>query len=122
MIAYTTIGTNNPEKAVAFYDALFSDLGVNKMSPNDRITLWTDASGKGMFGVIKPFDEEPATCGNGCMIAIGVDNLETITKLHARALELGASDEGEPGPRMPGMNFAYVRDPEGHKLAFFAQG
>lgn len=122
MIAYSTIGTNDLEKATAFYDALFSDLGVNKMSPNDRITLWTDASGKGMFGVIKPYNEETATSGNGCMIAIGVDGLETIKKLHAKALELGATDEGEPGPRMPGMNFAYVRDPEGHKLAFFAQG
>ena len=122
MIAYATLGTNDLEKAVAFYDALFSDLGVSKMSPNERITLWTDASGKGMVGVIKPFNEEPATPGNGNMLAIGVDSLETIEKLHAKALKLGATDEGEPGPRMPGMNFAYVRDPEGHKLAFFSQG
>lgn len=122
MIAYATLGTNDLEKAVAFYDALFSDLGVSKMSPNDRITLWTDASGKGMVGVIKPFNEEPATPGNGNMLAIAVDSLDAIKKLHSKALELGATDEGEPGARMPGMNFAYVRDPEGHKLAFFSQG
>lgn len=122
MIGYATLGTNDKEKAVAFYDALFADLGVNKMSPNDRITLWTDASGKGMVAVITPYNEEPATTGNGCMLAIAVDNLETVTKLYNKALELGATDEGEPGPRMPGMNFAYIRDPEGHKLAFFSQG
>ena len=28
MIGYTTIGTNDLEKATAFYDALFADLGV----------------------------------------------------------------------------------------------
>ena len=122
MIAYSTIGTNDKEKAVAFYDALFADLGVQKMSPNERVTLWTDASGKGMFGVITPFDGKPATPGNGNMLAIGVENAETVAKLHAKGLELGATDEGEPGERMPGMNFSYIRDPEGNKLAFFSQG
>jgi catechol 2,3-dioxygenase-like lactoylglutathione lyase family enzyme len=122
MIGYATLGTNDPEKAVAFYDGLFSDLGVTKMAPNDRITLWTDASGKGMVAVISPFNGEAASPGNGNMLAISVDSVDTIKKLYNKALELGATDEGEPGERMPGMNFAYIRDPEGHKIAFFCQG
>lgn len=123
MIGYATLGTNDLERATAFYDALFADLGVNKLSPNDRLNLWMDGSGKGMVGVIKPYDEKEASSGNGCMLAVSVDSAETVAKLYAKALELGAADEGEPGPRGGGpMNFAYIRDLDGHKIAFFAQG
>ena len=32
MIGYTTLGTNDLEKATAFCDALFKDLGLKKLS------------------------------------------------------------------------------------------
>ena len=41
MIGYTTIGTNDLEKAAAFYDALFADLGLKKITPNDRLVMWS---------------------------------------------------------------------------------
>ena len=121
MIGYTTLGTNDLEKATAFYDALFADLGLKKIVPNDRLVLWSSKAGAAMFGVIKPFDGQPATAGNGTMVALMVDDAETVAKLHAKALELGGSDEGEVGPRGGGgMTFGYVRDLDGNKLAFYA--
>ncbi|MBT3331140.1 MAG: VOC family protein [Rhodospirillaceae bacterium] len=121
MIGYTTLGTNDLEKAAAFYDALFADQGLKRMTPNDRLVMWSSKAGAAMFGIIKPFDGKAASVGNGTMIALMVDSAETVAKLHARALELGGSDEGEVGPRGGGgMTFAYARDLDGNKLAFYA--
>jgi len=119
MIGYTTLGTNNLEKATAFYDALFEDLSLKKIIPNDRLTLWSSKAGSAMLGVITPFDGEPATCGNGNMVAILVKDAETVARLHAKAIELGGHDEGEVGPRAS-MIFGYFRDLDGNKLAFYA--
>ncbi|MBL6953284.1 MAG: VOC family protein [Alphaproteobacteria bacterium] len=121
MIGYTTLGTNDLEKATAFYDALFADLGLKKIVPNERLVLWSSKAGAAMLGVIKPFDGQPASAGNGTMVALMVDDAETVAKLHAKALALGGRDEGEVGPRGGGgMTFAYARDLDGNKLAFYA--
>ena len=56
MIGYTTLGTNDLEKATEFYDALFKDLGLKKITPNDRLVLWSSKAGAAMLGIIKPFD------------------------------------------------------------------
>ncbi len=121
MIGYTTIGTNDLEKAAAFYDALFADLNLKRIEPNDRLVLWSAKPGIAMFGVIKPYDGKVATGGHGTMIALNVEDADTVAKLHAKALELGGSDEGAPGPRGT-MNFGYFRDLDGNKIAFSAAG
>ena len=72
-----------------------------------------------MFGVCLPYDGQPQQQGNGNMVALSAESEEQVDQLYARALELGASDEGAPGLRMPTFYGAYVRDPDGNKLAFF---
>ncbi|MDY0022677.1 MAG: VOC family protein, partial [Arenimonas caeni] len=42
--------------------------------------------------------------------------------LHAKALELGGTDEGAPGERFKGFYAGYFRDPDGNKLNFFCMG
>jgi catechol 2,3-dioxygenase-like lactoylglutathione lyase family enzyme len=121
MIGYTTLGTNNLAKASAFYDELFVILGAKRIMADDHITLWGNKPGSGMFGVITPYDEKAATVGNGVMVALSVPDSASIEKLHAKALALGASDEGAPGPRGNNMFFAYVRDLDGNKLAFYCR-
>ena len=64
MIGYTTLGTNDLEKAAAFYDALFEELSLKKIIPNDRLVLWSSKAGAAMLGIITPFVGKPATCGN----------------------------------------------------------
>ena len=120
MIGYTTLGTNDLEAVTTFYDALFADMGYKKIMPNERLVLWSSKAGAAMLGVIKPFDGETATVGNGTMVAIMVDSPETVANLHAKALSLGAADEGEVGIRGGNLTFGYVRDPDGNKLAFYA--
>jgi len=80
------------------------------------------AEGTPFFGICKPWDGSPATVGNGVMVSLAADGPEAVARLHARALELGATDEGAPGPRSrTGFNFhaGYFRDSDGNKLNFF---
>ncbi|MDX1650326.1 MAG: VOC family protein, partial [Myxococcota bacterium] len=72
-----------------------------------------------MLAVCIPYDEKPHERGNGWMVAIPGGSREGVNRLHARALELGATDEGAPGERIPDVFYgAYVRDPDGNKLCF----
>ena len=71
------------------------------------------------FSVTKPYDGNPATVGNGVMIALKMDSTEQVDAFYAKAIELGASDEGEPGPRGEGFYAGYFRDLDGNKLNAF---
>ena len=72
-----------------------------------------------MLMVTRPYDEQKAQAGNGTMLAIQVDNKEDVARLHAKALSLGGSCEGKPGPRGNFGEFSYFRDLDGNKLAAY---
>lgn len=113
---YTTIGTNDMNKAVAFYDALFDSVQIEKWIPDGRIVVY---KGEGfLFGIAEPFDEQKATPGNGAMLGFMMDSIPQITEFHDLAIALGGKSEGEPGPRSKGPA-AYIRDLDGNKLCFF---
>lgn len=119
MIGYTCVGTNDLDKAVAFYGALLGLLGAQVFFKNDRGVGWGVAPGKPMFSVMRPFDKQSASVGNGCMVALAAADPEQVQALHAKALALGGTDEGAPGPRGSGFYGAYFRDLDGNKLAAF---
>jgi predicted lactoylglutathione lyase len=121
MIGYVTLGTNNLEAASVFYDALLAEIGAARFMQNDRMVAWGIEPDKPMLAAIVPFDEQPATAGNGTMVALSMDSPEAVQKLHAKAIQLGAQDEGAPGPRGDDGNFygGYFRDMDGNKLVAF---
>ncbi|MDZ7813072.1 MAG: hypothetical protein U5L74_08125 [Ideonella sp.] len=51
-----------------------------------------------------------------------VDSKDKVDTYYRRAIELGATDEGAPGPRGEGFYAAYWRDLDGNKLNFFFMG
>lgn len=122
MIGYVTIGTNDLGRAAAYYDALLGEIGAARALELERLVTWSTGEGSPLFGVIVPFDGNPATPGNGAMVALAVDSKEAVDRLYAKALELGGTDEGAPGERMPGFYAAYFRDLDGNKLDFFHMG
>lgn len=125
MIAYTLVGTNNFEKSAAFYDALLAEVGGKRAVEVDRVILYVGPKGAPFFGIAQPVDGQSATVGNGSMVSLGAENPEAVDRLYAKALELGATDEGAPGPRINGtLSFyaGYFRDPDGNKLNFFCMG
>jgi predicted lactoylglutathione lyase len=122
MIGYVTIGTNNLTAASAFFDALLTELGARRVITNERMVMWGNGRGKPMLAVCIPYDKQEATTGNGTMIALQLESKEQVERLHAKALELGGSDEGAAGERMPGFYGAYFRDLDGNKFVGYTMG
>lgn len=123
MIGYVTIGTNNLERAAKFYDALLAELGASRMMESDRFVAWSVSPEAPGLGVTKPFDGKPATVGNGVMVALDVGSAAKVDAVYKKALELGGTDEGAPGPRGEGGFYAgYFRDLDGNKLNAFCMG
>jgi predicted lactoylglutathione lyase len=120
MIGYVTFGTNDIDRAAAFYDALLAELGAKRMLENEHFIAWSTGPGAPAVSVIKPFDEQAASVGNGVMVALKMESKEKVDALYRKAMELGADDEGPPGPRGDGFYAGYFRDLDGNKLnAFF---
>tara|TARA_Y100001933_G_scaffold105992_1_gene106356 strand:+ start:1813 stop:2184 length:372 start_codon:yes stop_codon:yes gene_type:complete len=119
MIGYVTIGTSDMAKATAFYDALLAEIGAKQLFGMDRIKFYGTGPDSAMLAVCIPYDEKAQHPGNGTMVAIPGGSREGVDKLYKKAMELGATDEGEPGERMPVFYGAYVRDLDGNKLCFF---
>lgn len=123
MITYVTIGTDNLDEAVAFYDAVLGTLG------SGRVFLEGGWAGYGPDGadhatvlLCGPENGQPAQPGNGIMIGLRAGNEAQVQAFHAAALAHGGTSEGEPGLRPvygDGYYLAYVRDPTGNKLSAF---
>lgn len=122
MIGYITVGTNDLPKAAAFYDALFAVVGGKRMMDEDNFVAWTSDTPGAAFAITKPFDGSAATVGNGVMVAIAVGSEEDVQRVYAKAIELGATDEGTPGPRGENFYAGYFRDLDGNKLDVFVAG
>lgn len=117
MIAYSMIGTNDLEKGIAFYANLFEGTDIKPLFKTPRGGQFF-GDGKGpMLVVGLPYDEQPATVGNGVMIALGFDSTEEVDAIYKKAMAQGASDEGEPGWRLENVFYGgYFRDPDGNKI------
>lgn len=122
MIGYVTLGTNDLPKAAGFYDALLATIGGKRTMESNSFIAWAASPTQVALGLIKPHNGQPATAGNGVMVALVVDSREKVDALHKKAMELGASDEGAPGPRGEGFYAGYFRDLEGNKLNAFFMG
>ncbi|ATW02517.1 VOC family protein [Sphingorhabdus sp. YGSMI21] len=120
MIGYVTLGTNDLEKAAKFYDALAGEMGVGRMMDFDQFIAWGTMGGAPGIAATKPFDGQPASVGNGVMVALEAKDIEQVQRLYDIALANGGSDEGAPGPRGDeGFYAGYFRDPDGNKLNAF---
>jgi len=124
LIAYSTLGVNDMARATAFYDAVFAPLGAVRDTTSPTWTGYVRAGDRGRFFLTRPFNRQPATSGNGVMLAFLAEDRAGIDAFYAAALANGGTDEGPPGVR-EGMNpvfyAAYVRDPDGNKLCAFVR-
>jgi catechol 2,3-dioxygenase-like lactoylglutathione lyase family enzyme len=123
MLGYVTLGTNDIEKAAAFYDRLCAEFGVGRMMGDENFIAWGKPGGGAGIGLTKPFNGEPASVGNGVMAAFQADSKEQVDKVYKLAVEeLGATCEGPAGPRGDTFYAGYFRDPDGNKLNVFTMG
>jgi predicted lactoylglutathione lyase len=123
MIGYVTIGVQDMGRAKQFYCDLLTDLGATVLMDMDRIAMIGKSMQEPMLAVCIPYDEKEPHPGNGNMFGIPAGSKEAVDILYYKALELGATSEGEPGQRIPDVFYgAYVRDLDGNKLAFYEFG
>ena len=125
MLGYCTLGTNDIAASAAFYEPIAQILGHSRISETERTVGWGTPGKGAMFCIIKPYDENEATVGNGTMFGFEADSDEKVDQIYNYALANGGSDEGAPGPRgepdAQGNTFyaGYFRDPDGNKLNAF---
>jgi predicted lactoylglutathione lyase len=119
MIGYVTLGTNDLEKAAAFYDVIAKELGVGRMMEWPGAIAWGEPGGAAGIGVMKPFNGEAATVGNGVMVALQAQDSAHVDRIYAAARAMGAACEGPPGLRGDTFYAAYFRDLDGNKLNAF---
>ena len=124
MIGYAMVGASDLQRSSHYYDAVLTPLGLVQVESNNSYvgyapkTSPTDIE----FYVSKPFDQKPATFGNGTMIAFAAESRHAVDLFHSTALENGGTDEGAPGPHPADgtIYYAYARDPDGNKnCAYF---
>ena len=119
MILYMTLGTNDLASACRFYDPVLATLGVAQLRQGkDDYGYGMPGDAEPGFWIVRPFDGQPATRGNGTMLALTAATRAAVDAFHAAALAHGGSDEGAPGLRYTAHFYScYVRDPDGNKLS-----
>ncbi|QSP93964.1 VOC family protein [Marinobacter salinisoli] len=123
MIGYVTIGVSDMARAKAFYTDLLGDFGAKVLLDLDRIAFIGKSMDTPMLAVCTPYNGEPNHPGNGNMFAIPMGSKDAVDQHYKKAIELGATCDGEPGQRIPGQFYgAYVKDLDGNKVAFFYFG
>ncbi len=119
MIGYVTLGTNDLQKAAAFYDQLLAVLGAKRQWDTERFILWSVRPDLPGVALITPYDGQPATVGNGTMVSLAGGTTANVDAVYKKAMELGAKDEGPVGLRNNNFYAGYFRDPDGNKLCVF---
>ena len=117
-IGFVMVGTNDLKKSSKFYDAILAHLEMKRVKITERYIGYgfSEDDGAKLY-ITKPHNKENANAGNGTMVALSAESKEAVNKFHVTALEIGAVDEGAPGERSDGNYYAYVRDPDGNKIA-----
>jgi catechol 2,3-dioxygenase-like lactoylglutathione lyase family enzyme len=133
MFTYICLGTNHLQRAARFYDAALAPLGIHRCDntgpgASDMLgwgTYEDDGRRELALWLCQPFDGQPASAGNGTMLALSADSWAQVDAFYTQALLHGGKSEGMPGLRLQyGCDFyaAYVRDPDGNKLAVVCRG
>lgn len=118
MFSHVVVGTNDLEKARAFYDAVLGALGYRGV--RESPVAYVYASDHGFFRVTRPKDGGAATYANGGTVGFTCRSIEEVDRWHAAGVSNGGlSIEDPPGIRETAtgpLYAAYLRDPDGNKL------
>ncbi|MEZ5651246.1 MAG: VOC family protein [Burkholderiaceae bacterium] len=118
MFSHVMIGTNDLEKAKAFYDNVLGAIGVAPGVVDRHRVFWRTKTGT--FAVTVPINGQAATFANGGTLGFLCDSPAQVDAWHAAGCANGGSScEDPPGVREGAagkMYLAYLRDPDGNKI------
>jgi len=97
MLSHVSLGTNDADRAAAFYDPVLAVLGIRKICERDGSVDYGVA--KTVFSLERPSDGRPASVGNGVHIAFDAGSRAQVDEFYRVALAHGGSDAGAPGLR-----------------------
>ncbi len=120
MLLYVTLGSNNLLRAKLFYDAVMPCLGQVLRRGDDTELCYGQPGDTGIcLWIDTPFNGQPASIGNGSMLAFDAPTRAAVDAFYDAGLAHGGTDEGAPGLRPYGPHFyaCYLRDPDGNKLS-----
>jgi catechol 2,3-dioxygenase-like lactoylglutathione lyase family enzyme len=116
-ISHVSLGTNDFARAKSFYDAVLATLQIR------CVMAFPGGAGYGRafpeFWIQPPHDGGRASAGNGVHVAFLANSVDEVKAFHAKALEMGGTDDGPPGLRPEySANYygAFVRDLDGNKV------
>ena len=123
MIRFVTLGTNDLKKSSDFYDEILKILDIIRVEEEERYVGYAKEKTDKLayFYIMSPFNKDKASIGNGTMISFDAQTPEKINETHKKAIELGAINEGDPGPRHGENYYGYFRDLDGNKICVFAE-
>jgi catechol 2,3-dioxygenase-like lactoylglutathione lyase family enzyme len=119
MLSHITVGVTDVARAAGFYDAVLGELGVARGKSGETFAGWGRPH-EGSFFVTRPFDNGRTNPGNGVSVSFLAPSRDAVDRFYAKAIALGARDEGKPGLRPhyhANYYAAYVRDFDGNKVA-----
>ena len=128
MLSYVCVGVDDIDAAERFYSAFLPALGYSLEYYHGDLSYIPSVDPAHPtvlpdFFVKRPFNGQPASPGNGSMVAFQAENQSQVRGLHAKGLAAGGTDEGQPGFRAsygPRFYVAYLRDPQGNKVALYS--
>ncbi|MCO6060058.1 VOC family protein [Pseudomonas sp. MOB-449] len=117
ILSHISLGTNDFERAVAFYDKVLPTLGCKRIMEHPGAVAYGREYPE--FWVQKPLDGRPASVGNGTHIGFFAASKDAVLAFFEAVLDAGGRSDGEPGPRLEyGEPYygCFVRDLDGHKI------
>ena len=123
MFAFVTIGTNDLKSSAKFYDEILLPLDIVQVDSDEGYVGYANINYPEQIElyIMKPYNKEAASIGNGTMITFLADSKRIVDQFHAIGLENGGIDEGSPGPRHVEYYYSYLRDLDGNKICAFTQ-
>ena len=118
MFSHVMVGTNDLDKAKAFYDKLLGTLDVRPARVDGHRIFYITKTG--VFSVSKPIDGQAATAANGGTIGFAANSPEQVDQWHQAGIAAGGTSiEDPPGIRNASagkLYLAYLRDLDGNKI------
>ena len=117
MMSHVSIGTNDFERAISFYDQVLATLGCKRMMEHPGAIAYGKQFPE--FWVQTPFDNQAASVGNGTHIGFFATTKEAVHAFYDAAIAAGGISDGAPGGRVEyGKPYygCFVRDLDGHKV------
>ena len=128
IFSHITIGVNDLERSILFYDAALAELGLSRHSTGESFAGYGPSpqpnetpkhTGENSLWILKPSNGKIASGGNGTNIALSTHSRDRVDAFYKVCIALGASCEGAPGLRKDVHdNFyaCYILDYDGNKI------